>query len=82
MEPAEYPGSRISISGLEIMSARFRGNSERESTDLVEIDGYDRRDSLLQGLQPEILLQSLIGLELYAENHSKSTTGALLPVYP
>jgi hypothetical protein len=49
---------------------------------LVDINGYDQRGAVLHGLQPEFLLQSLIGLTLYAENHSKSTTGALLPVYP
>ena len=64
------------------MIARFSRNSSLESTVLVDINGYDRRGSILHGLQPEFLLQSLIGLALYAENHSKSTTGALLPVYP
>jgi len=49
---------------------------------LEEIDGYDRRFGGPRHLQPEFLLQSLSEQSLYAENFTKSTTGALPSVYP
>ena len=52
------------------------------TVNLEEIDGYDRRFGVHRYLQPEFLLQSLSEPLLYAENFSKSTTGALPSVYP